>query len=346
MTVQDYILEEIKHSGSVTPQQIASNTGRTRQFVHKVVTQMIEAGLIVRTGQTRSVKYVSPGSDLVKAIASRPFEVNRRYSTKDLDENDVFFYVQNKTNILDLLPENVFRIFRYGLTEMLNNAIDHSGAKTVQVIARRNREQLSFTITDAGVGIFENIRKKFSLESEEQAMQDLLKGKLTTLPIRHSGQGIFFTSRVADRFIIESSTYRLLLDNNIDDIFFQTKSRRRGTRIIFEISTSSLRNLKDVFDSYSSADEGFTKTDYRVKLYRIDSEFVSRSQAKKLMHNLDKFEIVELDFDRVSFVGQGFVDEIFRVWQRQYPNIQTNYVNASPEVEFMIRRVLAEMKNN
>jgi DNA/RNA-binding domain of Phe-tRNA-synthetase-like protein len=62
------------------------------------------------------------------------------------------------------------------------------------------------------------------------------------------------------------------------------------------------------------------------------------------MHGLDKFEVIELDFNHIEFVGQGFVDEVFRVWQNQYPKVQIKYEHAIPEVEFMIKRVLNEKK--
>ena len=342
MNIREYILTQIKNPEGVTSQELVKHTGRTRQYIHKVITKMIEEGLVVRLGQTRDVRYVTPSADLVNAIASRPFEITRRYSTKGLDENIVFSYIEDKTNILDLLPENVFRAFRHAFTEMLNNAIDHSNSKTIEVNAKRTADTLSFSISDSGIGIFKNIQQKFSLASEQQAMLDVIKGKLTTLPDYHSGQGIFFTSRVADKFSIESSKYWLLRDNIVDDTFFKPRTNKRGTKINFEIATDSKRDLTSIFNKYSSVDDGFTKSDYKVKLYKIDDQFVSRSQAKKLMHGLDKFETIELDFKRVEFVGQGFADEVFRVWQSQYPHVKIKYTNSIPEVDFMIKRVKNE----
>lgn len=78
-----------------------------------------------------------------------------------------------------------------------------------------------------------------------------------------------------------------------------------------------------------------------VKLSQYGEEnYISRSQAKKLFVGLDKFEKIILDFDGVKTIGQGFVDEIFRVFKREHLNIDIEYVNATNDVEFMIKRGL------
>jgi hypothetical protein len=41
---------------------------------------------------------------------------------------------------------------------------------------------------------------------------------------------------------------------------------------------------------------------------------MSRSQARRLMNRFDRFSEVVLDFTGVNFIGQGFADEIFRVF--------------------------------
>ena len=42
----------------------------------------------------------------------------------------------------------------------------------------------------------------------------------------------------------------------------------------------------------------------------------------------------------VEEVGQGFVDEVFRVFQQRHPEIQMVYINANKAVEFMIKRAI------
>ena len=76
-----------------------------------------------------------------------------------------------------------------------------------------------------------------------------------------------------------------------------------------------------------------------VRLLRIGKEsLVSRSQAKRLLARLDRFEEVVLDFDGINSIGQAFADEIFRVFQNEHPEVRLIPVNESPEVARMIRR--------
>lgn len=82
-----------------------------------------------------------------------------------------------------------------------------------------------------------------------------------------------------------------------------------------------------------------------VELSRFGDEyFISRSQAKRISRNLHKFTRVTLDFKGVKMVGQGFVDELFRVYLSHHLEIKMNYVNANDDVEFMIKRCLATEK--
>jgi len=79
--------------------------------------------------------------------------------------------------------------------------------------------------------------------------------------------------------------------------------------------------------------------DTEVRLVSLDGEFVSRSEAKRFAAGLERFDRVVLDFTGVPLVGQGLVDELFRVWQREHPGIRLEVVGADRGVELMIRRV-------
>jgi len=75
-----------------------------------------------------------------------------------------------------------------------------------------------------------------------------------------------------------------------------------------------------------------------VRLFRIGVRFISRSEAKRVLQGLEKFREVVLDFSRVEDVGQGFADEVFRVWAREHPAVRITPVSMSPAVEFMVER--------
>lgn len=316
----------------------------SRTQVYQIAKGLIQDGRLVRIGSTRNVRYVAPSEELRSAIAARPLSVSQRYGRENLDENEAYKALERKTNILELLPVNVLDIVRSAFTEMLNNAIDHSRSRMVAIEMSRLPDQVEFEVRDQGVGIFENLRHQFKFTNEREALLDLVKGKRTTASSKHSGEGIFFTSRSADTFSIESGGLRLIVNNLIDDVFLESRPRRRGTIVRFGIATTSKRTMRSVYDRYSSVEEGFVGTDYRVKLVTLDDVFASRSQAKRIMSGMERFKRVELDFASVRFVGQGFADEVLRVWRSRYPDTDITWLNANTDITFMLERVMKPQK--
>ncbi|OGB60059.1 hypothetical protein A2Y27_02155, partial [candidate division CPR2 bacterium GWD1_39_7] len=244
-----------------------------------------------------------------------------------------------ETAILADAPENITKILGYAFTVMLNNAIEHSEGTKIRIIFSRDKERILFDISDNGIGIFNNIVQKKKLKNIMEAIQDLLKGKQTTSPEAHSGEGIFFTSKMADRFVIYGSGKKIIFDNSLKDIFVSDNPNRKGTRVFFEIGTRSERNLEDIFREYADESFEFAKTKVVVRLYEMGREYISRSQARRVVSGLDEFKHIVLDFDRVQTVGQGFADEVFRVWQKNNPDIRIEDINTNENVELMINRV-------
>jgi STAS-like domain of unknown function (DUF4325) len=203
----------------------------------------------------------------------------------------------------------------------------------------RTPSEVRFVVSDRGVGIFQNIMQKKELRDHLEAVQDLLKGKQTTAPEFHSGEGIFFTSKVADSLIIRSSEKKLVFDNRNEDVYVADGRPVTGTKVTFSIDVRSERVLDDVFRNYTDDSLEFSKTSVLVKLYRAGVEYVSRSQARRIVSGLETFKTVELDFTGVNTIGQGFADEIFRVWQSHHSGTKVVARNANPNVLFMIRHV-------
>jgi hypothetical protein len=106
------------------------------------------------------------------------------------------------------------------------------------------------------------------------------------------------------------------------------------------IDPQTQRVLAEVFREFTE-DHAFVRTRPVVKLFEIGTEFVSRSEARRLLDGLDTdFEIIDVDFAGVTDVGQGFVDELVRVWPRTHPGKSVNPLNMNDAVEFMVRRGL------
>lgn len=315
----------------------------SRQSAHSVLTKLVTDGKLVKIGTTSTSSYAIP-TYAANHLEIYPARFHKEYRTADLEEDTVFSEIENRWPFITQVSKNVLQILRYGFLEMLNNAIDHSQSVFVEIELSIKENQLNFIINDSGVGVFRNIRNQKGLQTELEAIQDVLKGKLTTAPDAHSGQGIFFTSKMADVFYLESFDYQLITDNLIDDIFLTPpKKTKKGTRVSFTIDLNSQRDINDIFKKYTNigenSDYGFDRTDVKVKLYTQEGSYVSRSQARRILVGLDKFESIILDFKMIDGVGQAFADEIFRVFHKKHPNIEIITTNMNELVEFMVKRV-------
>lgn len=329
------VLEEKKRASST---EMARHFGFTRQYASQVLRIMANSGEIVKFGSTRGAFYTLP--EFVDAVGHSA--VKRRLENNNIKEHEVFDRLVLAFPAFRRAPENVRGIVHYAFSEMLNNAIEHSRSKHIEVEIESDGSVIRFAVSDFGIGVFRNVMRQRHLKSELEAMQDLLKGKVTTDPKAHTGEGIFFTSKAANRFVLESFGYRMIVDNTIPDIFFQEEKRiNRGTRVIFTITRATDRHLNTIFKKYQSkpGSYAFDKTEIHVRLFTMDTVYVSRSQARRVLAGLEKFKKIILDFDRVPSVGQAFADEIFRVFQSRHPKISLEPINMSETVRFMLERV-------
>lgn len=333
MRTKDKISRFIAKRGSASSAELSKYLGISRQAVNVHMRGLLDAGTVVKTGSTRNARYYA--SSQAPATAS----FSRQLDLPGLDESRVYTQIGTMLNLRKLLRANVEAIVHYAFTEILNNAIDHSHAKKCQVKLILSAGNLLFEIRETGIGVFYSIADKLNLHNEQEAMIELVKGKTTTMPEAHTGEGIFFTSKVADRFSVRSHKIRIEWNRQQDDVFVSTPHSRKGTTVVFEIRRNSRTRLEDVFDKYAPEDYDykFQKTKVHVKL--LQPEYISRSEGKRLAYNLEKFIEVELDFRGVKNLGQGFADEIFRVFAEDHPGTAIHAVNVSDNIIAMIRHV-------
>jgi hypothetical protein len=230
-------------------------------------------------------------------------------------------------------------VAQYVFTEMLNNAIDHSDGTRAQIRIWRADAALVIEIRDDGVGAFRRLVEGKNLPSLFAAVQELTKGKQTTAPDRHSGEGIFFSSKAVDVFSLAANGIIWTVDNLRADHAVGTSSTTVGTVVRLEIDPNTELDLGDLFRQFTE-DTHFTRTRPVVKLFGLGVNFVSRSEAKRLLAGMDQFTEVEVDFTGVAGVGQGFVDELFRVWPQTHPDTVLTPTNMNEAVEFMVTRGL------
>lgn len=75
-----------------------------------------------------------------------------------------------------------------------------------------------------------------------------------------------------------------------------------------------------------------------MKLFGLGKDFVSRSEARRLLSGLEACREVVVDFRDVDGVGQGFTDEMFRVWANRYPETRLVPVNTVEPLQFFVER--------
>jgi len=340
MTIKNKIIDFAnKHSKFQTRDLVVHFGDKySRQYISRILNELIDEGKLVKDGSTKMSFYALPknAGDLGDSLMLRLKNVN-------LEEHKVLETIRNEFLPINSLAENVYSIFYYAFSEMLNNAIEHSKSKFIEIKLQRKTSDLIFEIRDFGVGAFRNIMSKRKLKDETEAIQDLLKGKQTTAPKSHSGEGIFFTSKIADVFDLESFEFALKIDNEIKDIFVIGLPRsKKGTRVIFRIKLNSKKHLGSLFEKYQTEPDtyAFDKTTIKIKLYLLGTIYISRSQARRVLSGLEKFKSLTLDFENVPTIGQAFADEIFRVFKENHPEIEIKSVNINKAVDFMIRRAI------
>ena len=334
--IRNAILEEVENHPRDVTRIIAEHFGLSRQRVSLHIKYLVTQGLLEATGKTRARSYA------VKKLVDETFTLS---VTPELQEDLV--WRERMLPLIGQVPENILSICNYGFTEMLNNVVSHSEGTSVVISLERRGIWVIMHVFDDGVGIFEKIQTELKLNDSRHALLELAKGKLTTDQRTHTGEGIFFTSRMFDKFSILSSTLFYTRERTDEDewlIEAENRSRVRGTMVSMEIRLNSLHTVKEVFDRYASGkdDYSFSRTHVPIKLAKYEhDQLISRSAARRVLARFDEFQEVLLDFQGVDTIGQAFADEIFRVFKREHPEIEIYTINASPEIQAMVQRAKA-----
>ena len=327
--IRRYIIENIEKYPSDIAKRAALHFDITRQAVNKHLQRLAAEKAITLTGKTRNRSYTL--CSLTRWVHHYPIADN-------LAEDVV--WREDVAPVLGAMPENVKDIWHHGFTEMFNNAIDHSDGDSITVNISKTAASTEMQIWDNGVGIFKKIQTALGLLDARHAVLELAKGKFTTDPARHSGEGIFFTSRMFDAFEILSGSVFFSHKFGAREDWILEAGQGRGTFVRMRLHNHTARTTRKVFDQFMSGDDfGFNKTIVPVELAQYgDDKLVSRSQAKRLLARVELFKVVVFDFADVATIGQAFADEIFRVFAQQHPNIELPIIHANSEVKRMIER--------
>lgn len=321
-----YILEKISARTPSLSNVVAQTFNISTNTVHTYLKELIANGVIEKQkrGQyhlvTTNSEYTFQRSKGELKIDTRPYDICLEKEIKHLSGN-------------------VQQIWYYGLSEMVNNVIDHSNAENMKLMILENHLTTTVLLIDDGVGIFEKIKNYFDLATLDEAICELFKGKLTTDEVNHSGEGIFFTSKMMDHFLIFSSGKIFTTSKFDDDTIFDMNDNVQGTCVLMSLSNFTHKTPKEIFDQYSDVDGSFSTT--KIPLKNIfEAAPVSRSQAKRVCNRLEKFEEAILDFEGIEWMGQGFAHQVFVVFQNSHPEISIVPKNMNDSVESMYNHVI------
>jgi anti-sigma regulatory factor (Ser/Thr protein kinase) len=297
---------------------------------HRLLQGLAMAGVLERQGKGRSTRY-------------RLRRIRKRVRLAGLEEDVVWRQVSEQVTRIRPLASEEERSLRYAATEVINNAIDHSGGKTLEIeVDFEGRATTTLRVVDDGVGVFRRVCEDFGYQTAQDAIVQLEKGKLTSDPTRHSGEGLFFSSKAVSRFRLESGGTAWIVDNIIADSSIGKSDVKRGTRVVMQVVSGETPRLQAVFAAFTDPQTlRFMKTRASIQLSAFGSSLISRSEAKRVTERLTEFEHAVLDFSGVEVVGQGFCDEVFRVFASRHPEVRLEPVGMNEAVEFMVRRAQA-----
>ncbi len=331
--IKEFILNNVESHPKDINSLTASTFGISRTAVSNYLRELTDEGLLIATGKTKGRRYQ------LRNIVDERFYLN----VAENQQEDVVWR-EKVLPLLDGVKKNVLDICQYGFTEIYNNVIDHSASDFSTIVIKRNATQVILEVIDMGVGIWNKLQSELNLLDPRHALLELSKGKLTTDEEKHTGEGIFFTSRMFDKFSIASSTLVYSKERIGDDWLIEVDELPaiEGTGVFMEIHTTTDLMPADVFKEFASEhhDDGFTRTHVPLKLLKYEGEeLVSRSQARRLLARLEGFMEVLLDFQGITTIGQAFADEIFRVYRNEHPNTEIIAVRMTPDVVEIIDRV-------
>jgi hypothetical protein len=318
---------------SVTSGDVAKVAHVSRQAAHYQLSAMATRGELEHEGAGRGSRY------------RRRSLLTFRYKLDGLTEDTVWAEERAELQRRDLeILDNphLLPLLNFTFTEMVNNAIDHSRGSILDVRWYLSEEQLVFEVIDDGIGAFRNMATERRLPTEYDAIGEISKGRQTTAPQAHSGLGIYFSSKMTSRFVLTSGRLSWIVDSRHDDVAVEWLEKdRRGTLVRCEFDANTTRTPLDVFNTISIPDQpGKQRSSVRVLLFERGENFVSRTEAKRLAAELEQYGEVEVDFKGVGQVGQGFIDELFRVWQSAHPETRLFVKNTNPAIDALIRLTL------
>lgn len=337
-SIKRYMLDKLRKDDTGFIQKTMENFGISITTVKRYIKECVTDEILKEDKDTKT------GYSMISVMKDFTY-------TQDgnLSEDRIFY--EDILPLLQSMSKGARNIWSYVFMEIMNNAIEHSQGQNISCHIMQDYLYTEISITDDGIGIFNNIQKNLSEKlgtkaSIQDAILELHKGKFTSNPACHSGEGIFFSSKMmrelaiwSDQAIYSYGCYEKekLVQSHL--ISYYTRLQKIGTLVVMKLENQTTRKPQEVFNIYAPIDEGFIHTIIPIKEACPYGEPIARSQARRVLYRLEQFKKVEFDFTEVEFMGQGFADEVFRVFQNQHPDIELLPIHANQSVLGMIKHV-------
>ena len=174
-----FILENTERYPTNIAKKLAEKFKISRQAANRHLQRLVEENVLAFQGNARFRSYT-----FVPQV-----QIEKKYTLSEKPTEDGVLIKDIKPN-LGTLPDNVLDIWSYCFTEIFNNVVDHSLGGVI-VKLTKSAVSTEIVIQDDGVGIFKKILTQLNLLDERHPVLELAKGKFTTDPKNHSGEGIF-----------------------------------------------------------------------------------------------------------------------------------------------------------
>ena len=330
--IRTYILDTLSSHPTDIVKTIVQKFAISRQAAARHIKMLVMQGDIVTEGNTSGRSYhPSKGRSVewIYAIADRPDEEN-------VWKKDIF-------PLLSPLPDNVLDLWHYCFAKIFSNGVGHSKGTILRVQIIQQRTQTTITISDNGMGLFQNIAGKLNLNDHQHAALALSKVILSTDPDKPVGRDIFLASKMADHFTLISGkvVFSHQYDIAWDWALNMADEEISGTIVSIIIENNTLRTTSQVLKEYGSittSSPAISKIcrPVRLVLYSAETLF-SRTQARRVLKHIVGFDIAVLDFLDVDIIGPAFADQIFRVFSSEHPEIRLLHCNANRHIETVIQ---------
>src|SRR5258708_21120150 len=160
--IRDFLITQVSAGNLDLVRPAQEKFGISRQAVNRHLRLLVAKGILTAEGNTRQRLY-----KLAK-VKSNQFQFS---ISPDLHEDEL--WRNNVRPLLDNVPDNVLRICNYGVTEMLNNVVDHSEGTQASVKVIQTVATIDLTVEDNGIGILRKLKRDSNLEDDRYALLEL-----------------------------------------------------------------------------------------------------------------------------------------------------------------------------